>query len=63
MKDESIIDKSDETFLNDTNAPVFTLFLGHISNSAEDKKINDEDFQQTMAEGIVNGILAYLGVN
>lgn len=63
VKDESIIDKSDETFLNDTNAPVFTLFLGHISNSAEDKKINDEDFQKTMAQGIVNGILKYLGVN
>ena len=63
VKDESIIDKSDETFLNDTNAPVFTLFLGHISNAAEDKKINDEDFQKTMAQGIVNGILKYLGVN
>ena len=63
VKDESIIDKSDEAFLNDTKAPVFTLFLGHISNSAEDKKINDEDFQKTMAQGIVNGILKYLGVN
>jgi N-acetylmuramoyl-L-alanine amidase len=63
VKDDSIIDKSDETFLNDTNAPVFTLFLGHISNSAEDKKINDEDFQKTMAQGIVNGILKYLGAS
>lgn len=63
VKDESIIDKSDETFLNDTNAPVFTLFLGHISNSAEDKKINDEDFQKTMAQGIVTGIMKYLGVS
>ena len=63
VKDESIINKSDETFLNDTKAPVITLFLGHISNSAEDKKINGEDFQKTMAQGIVNGILKYLGVN
>ncbi len=63
VKGESIIDKSDETFLNDVDAPVFTLFLGHISNTTEDKKINDADFQQTMAKGIVNGILKYLGVN
>ena len=61
--DQSVIDKMDETFLNDTNAPVFTLFLGHISNSTEDKKINDEAFQETMAQGIVDGILKYLGVN
>ena len=63
VKDKSIIEKTDETFLNDTDAPVFTLFLGHISNSAEDKKINDEEFQKTMAQAIVNGILKYLGVN
>ena len=61
--DQSVIDKTDETFLNDTNAPVFTLFLGHISNSTEDKKINDEEFQKTMAQGIVNGIMKYLGIN
>ena len=61
--DQSVIDKTDETFLNDTNAPVFTLFLGHISNSTEDKKINDEDFQKTMAQGIVTGIMKYLGVS
>ena len=63
VKDQSIIDKTDETFLNDTKAPVMTLFLGHISNSAEDKKINDAEFQKTMAQGIVDGILKYLGVN
>lgn len=61
--DQSVIDKTDETFLNNTKAPVFTLFLGHISNSAEDKKINDEAFQKTMAQGIVNGIMKYLGIN
>lgn len=63
VKGDSIIDKTDETFLNDTKAPVFTLFLGHISNSTEDKKINDAEFQKTMADGIVTGILKYLGVN
>lgn len=60
---DSIVNKSDETFLNNTDAPVCTLFLGHISNASEDKKINNTEFQQTMAQGIVNGILKYLGVN
>ena len=60
---DSIVNKSDETFLNKTNAPVCTLFLGHISNSSDDKKINNAEFQATMAQGIVNGILKYLGVN
>ena len=60
---DSIVNKTDETFLNNTDAPVCTLFLGHISNASEDKKINNTEFQQTMAQGIVNGILKYLGVN
>jgi N-acetylmuramoyl-L-alanine amidase len=63
FKGESVISKTDETFLNKTDAPVCTLFIGHISNSAEDKKINDAEFQQTMAKGIVTGILKYLGVS
>ena len=63
FKGVSIIEKSDETFLNKTDAPVCTLFIGHISNAAEDKKINDAEFQKTMAKGIVTGILKYVGVN
>lgn len=63
FKGESIIEKTDETFLNKTSAPVCTLFLGHISNATEDKKINDAEFQKTMAQGIVNGILKYMGIN
>ncbi|MEA5049257.1 MAG: N-acetylmuramoyl-L-alanine amidase [Eubacteriales bacterium] len=63
FKGESIIEKTDETFLNKTSAPVCTLFLGHISNATEDKKINDAEFQKKMAQGIVNGILEYMGIN
>jgi len=59
----SIIEKSDETLFTKTKAPVCTLFLGHISNSTDDKKLNDADFQEKMATGIVNGIYEYLGIN
>ncbi|MEZ4508351.1 MAG: hypothetical protein R2881_01450 [Eubacteriales bacterium] len=37
-KGESIIDKADEEFFNKTEAPVFTLFLGHISNTTDNKR-------------------------
>lgn len=63
FKGTSIVEKTDETFLNKTDAPVCTLFIGHISNATEDKKINDAEFQKTMAKGVVNGILTYLGVS
>ena len=59
----SIVEKDEETLLNKTEAPVCTLFVGHISNEEDDKKVNDSDFQNTMANGIVNGILDYLGID
>ena len=36
--------------------------MGYISNAEEDLKLNDGAFQQTMSDGIVNGIMAYLGI-
>jgi N-acetylmuramoyl-L-alanine amidase len=60
---ESVIEKDSETLLNSTNAPVCTLFVGHISNVEDDNKVNDSDFQNTMANGIVEGILDYLGID
>ncbi len=59
---ENIRHKDDDTFLGSVDAPVCTLIMGFISNAAEDKLLNDEAFQIKMAEGIVNGILSYLGV-
>lgn len=63
VKGGAIVEKSDEIFLNKTTAPVCTLIMGHISNAAEDKFLNDKDSQQKMAQGIVNGIFDYLGVD
>lgn len=63
VKGETVIEKSDETFLNKVDAPVCTLIMGHISNSTEDKLLNDSDMQQKMAQGIVDGIFDYLGIS
>ncbi|MEG1882669.1 MAG: N-acetylmuramoyl-L-alanine amidase [Clostridia bacterium] len=59
---ESIRHKGDETFFNKTEAPVCTLLMGYISSPAEDKLLNDAEFQKKMADGIVKGILDYLGI-
>ena len=61
-KGESIRNKNDETILNAVNAPVCTLIMGYISNREDDTSLNDKDFQAKMTDGIVAGILAYLGV-
>ena len=46
--------------LNGIDKPVAALVLGHISNKTDDKNLNDADFIQRGAQGIVNGIIAYL---
>lgn len=56
------IRKVDKTFLTQTKAPVCMLIMGYISNSTEDQKLNDAAFQKTMADGVVKGILSYLGI-
>ncbi len=53
--------KSDKDILNDTSAPIAILFLGHISNKADDAKINADDARDTIARSIVNGLIAYFG--
>ena len=40
---------------------VCLLEMGFISNGDEDRKLNNSDFQQKIAEGIANGIDAYFG--
>ncbi|MDO4571826.1 MAG: N-acetylmuramoyl-L-alanine amidase [Clostridia bacterium] len=59
---ESIRHKDDETFLSAVEAPVCTLIMGYISNETDDRALNDEAFQATLADGIVEGILRYMGV-
>ena len=59
----SIRHKGDETFFNNTEAPVCALIMGYISNATEDQLLNNAEFQTRMADGVVQGILDYLGVS
>lgn len=58
---ESIRHRDDDAFLDGVEAPACTLIMGYISNSEDDKTLNDADFQKKVADGIVAGILSYLG--
>lgn len=46
--------------INWCTVPVTIIELGYMTNPEEDTMMQDDDFQDTMAEGIVSGIEAYL---
>lgn len=60
---ESIRHKNDESFLSGVDAPVCALIMGYISNRKDDTNLTDKDFQQKIADSVVDGILAYLGID
>ena len=62
FEDSTIRHKEDDTFLSGVDAPTCTLIMGHISNADDDKLLNDAATQEKIAEGIVQGILNYLGI-
>lgn len=49
------------TGINWSSVPVTIVEMGFMSNQGDDTAMADDDFQQTMAEGIANGIDAYFG--
>lgn len=49
------------TGINWSSVPVTIIEMGFMSNEYDDLKMSDSGFQQTMAQGIANGIDAYFG--
>lgn len=56
--------KANDTYymLKKTKPPVLIVECGFLSNPEEEALLNDETYQQKLAEGIANGILAYLQI-
>ena len=55
--------RDDMTGINWSSIPVTILEMGFMTNESDDTLMNDVTFQQTMVEGIANGIDAYFSNN
>lgn len=52
----------DMTGINWSTVPVTILEMGFMTYESDDRQMNDDAFQNTMAEGIADGIDAYFGI-
>lgn len=60
-KNRGVWETDTMTGLNWTQVPQTILEMGFMSNAAEDKLLADDDYQDKMVKGIVNGINNYFG--
>lgn len=59
-RDRELLGDSNLYILKNTNVPACLVETGFLTNTKERKKLLDEDYQQTIAEGIAEGILNFL---
>lgn len=59
-KERGVIKRPDLVVLNRTNMPAILIETGFLSNANEEKLITNEDYQNKMIQGIVNGVGNYL---
>lgn len=51
--------RDDQTGFNWSERMVILIEMGHMTNEAEDYRLSDAQYQEKMAQGLLNGILAY----
>lgn len=54
-----VVTRSDLTGFNWTKVPIVLIEMGFMTNLEEDAKMETDEYQQKIVEGIVNGILIY----
>jgi N-acetylmuramoyl-L-alanine amidase len=59
-KDRGITPRSDLVGFNWSKVPSVLVEMGMMSNPAEDRKLATADYQRKLADGMANGIIAYL---
>ncbi|MBE0416998.1 MAG: N-acetylmuramoyl-L-alanine amidase [Coriobacteriia bacterium] len=59
-KDLGIIERGDITGFNWSKVPVILVEAGFMSNPTEDQRLASDGYQDKLADGIVEGVMAYL---
>lgn len=60
-KGNGIVPRSDLTGFNWSTVPSILIETGFMTNVAEDKKLETNDYEDKIAKGIMNGIKSYFG--
>lgn len=56
MNNRGVVERSDLTGFNWSKVPVVLVEMGFMSNATEDKQLNDDSYQNQLAQGLCNGI-------
>lgn len=59
-KGRGIVARTDLTGFNWSTVPVVLIELGFMTNAEEDRKLQDEAYQKSLAEGIAEGVCRFL---
>ena len=62
MNSRGVVERDDLTGFNWSKVPVVLIEMGFMSNKEEDKMLNDDNYQNKLAEGLCGGILESLQV-
>ncbi|WP_297429847.1 N-acetylmuramoyl-L-alanine amidase [Clostridium sp.] len=57
MNNRGVVQRSDITGFNWSKVPVVLVELGFMSNPDEDRLLNDDSYENTLAQGLCNGIV------
>lgn len=63
MNNRGVVEREDLTGFNWSKVPVLLVEMGFMSNKEEDQLLNDDNYQEKLAEGLSKGILESLQLN
>lgn len=58
-KSRGIVERNDLTGFNWSKVPVILVEMGFMTNPAEDERLSTDEYQEKVADGIVNGLVRY----
>lgn len=60
--DRGVVDRADLAGFNYSQVPAVLVETGFLSNPVDDRQLENEDYQDALADAIARGVLEYLGV-